>query len=359
MRRKKAKFVLGLKFINKKALTKAAIYLIILAFFVFYQTYFSKYTTIIFAATPLPSPPTVTDSPDPIKLGETITFTCQNCYDPDGHSYNFLVCKDSACTNCNYGVVTNCWANKTASNSAPQNITATYVTAVTGTQNYWGRMCDLNGICSSITAQQTFTVDGTAPTYSDNSTNSTLAGTAIEFRLRWTDNVGLSRAITSLWNGSSWINATSWCVLSGTTSWCNQTFVVNSTPQQLWWKQYANDTANNWNVSINFSLVTIVCKSNGETCLEGTECCSGYCKADYDGIGKWCCNQSYCAHDGTCYASGTISGNYYCDNGVWKIGTFYGENITGKNIGCYEVPYLIQNPDGSVRTVKVKICVWK
>jgi hypothetical protein len=100
------------------------------------------------------------------------------------------------------------------------------------------------------------TPDTNPPTYSLNSTNSTLAGTPIEFRLYWTDGVGLSKAITSLWNGSSWVNASSWCSLSGTSSWCNQTLVVNSTPQQLWWKQYANDTSNNWNVSENFSLVT-------------------------------------------------------------------------------------------------------
>jgi len=98
--------------------------------------------------------------------------------------------------------------------------------------------------------------DSEAPKYYDNSTNSTYAGQAIEFRLNWTDNVGLSKAITSIWNGSSWVNASTWCSLSGTTSWCNQTLVVNETAQQLWWKQYANDTNNNWNTSENFSLVT-------------------------------------------------------------------------------------------------------
>jgi predicted hydrocarbon binding protein len=30
-----------------------------------------------------------------------------------------------------------------------------------------------------------------------------------------------------------------------------------------------------------------------------------------------------------------------------------------KNIACYEVPKMIQNPDGTVKTVMVKICVWK
>jgi hypothetical protein len=68
-----------------------------------------------------------------------------------------------------------------------------------------------------------------------------------------------------LWNGSAWVNASSWCSLSGTGSWCNQTLVVNSTAQQLWWKQYANDTSNLWNTSQNFSLVTT--SAGGSTCV--------------------------------------------------------------------------------------------
>lgn len=76
------------------------------------------------------------------------------------------------------------------------------------------------------------TGDSTPPTYSLNSTNSTTAGTAVEFRLNWTDSVGLSNAITSLWNGSSWVNTSSWCDLSSD-SWCNQTLIVNSTPPAI------------------------------------------------------------------------------------------------------------------------------
>jgi len=117
-----------------------------------------------------------------------------------------------------------------------------------------------NGACNSweTTSTCSYDCDRANPTWSSNSTNSTIAGTPINFSLYWTDNVGLSKAITSLYNGTAWVNASSWCSLSGTTSWCNQTLVVNVTPQQLWWKQYANDTSlyHNWNASQNFSLVT-------------------------------------------------------------------------------------------------------
>ncbi len=29
------------------------------------------------------------------------------------------------------------------------------------------------------------------------------------------------------------------------------------------------------------------------------------------------------------------------------------------NVGCYEVPKLIQNPDGTIKRVMVRVCVWK
>jgi len=140
------------------------------------------------------------------------------------------------------------WFNTTLSTTGYENKTICWDQWANDTSNNWNTSMPNNIHC--------FSVGGIPPTYSDNSTDSTLAGTLIEFRLKWTDNVGLSKAITSLWNGSSWVNASSWCSLSGSSSWCNQTLVVNSTPQQLWWKQYANDTSNNWNTSENFSLVT-------------------------------------------------------------------------------------------------------
>ena len=42
------------------------------------------------------------------------------------------------------------------------------------------------------------------------------------------------------------------------------------------------------------------------------------------------------------------------------VSVAYGEEeIIAPNIGCYEVPKIIQNPDGSIEKVNVRICVWK
>jgi hypothetical protein len=93
-----------------------------------------------------------------------------------------------------------------------------------------------------------FTIDINSPTYSLNSTNSTLAETAIDHDLFWNDNIGLSYYIFS-WNSSGrWDNATPTSFNGGT--WSNITNTSNTTTGLLiQWCFYANDTSNNWNSS--------------------------------------------------------------------------------------------------------------
>ena len=124
--------------------------------------------------------------------------------------------------------------------------------------------CSVSGVCS-YSCNSGYVWNGTnctytSPSYSSNSTNSTLAGTSIQFRLKWQSETSLSKAILSIWNGSApWVNITPWCSLSGTSDWCNVTTVVNSTVgATIWWNQYANDSANNWTTSENFSFVTSI-----------------------------------------------------------------------------------------------------
>ena len=59
---------------------------------------------------------------------------------------------------------------------------------------------------SAETVGRTIKIDSTAPTYSDNSTNTTLAGVPTEFRVKWTDNINLTGGgyIFSWYNGTNW-----------------------------------------------------------------------------------------------------------------------------------------------------------
>ena len=93
-------------------------------------------------------------------------------------------------------------------------------------------------------------LDTTPPTYSLNSTNSTLAGTPVEHRLKWNDDVGLSGYIFSFDNCTGTLVNDTFVSFSGTTNWSNITKTINSTVGcTIRWCVYANDTSNNWNGS--------------------------------------------------------------------------------------------------------------
>ncbi|GAG26647.1 unnamed protein product, partial [marine sediment metagenome] len=111
---------------------------------------------------------------------------------------------------------------------------------------------------SFATSNRTFTVDTTAPQWSDNSTTSTLAGTYIEHRVRWTD-VGLSGYIFEFDNGTGTFANDSFVVMTGTNNWSNVTKYVNETVgSTIRWRVYANDTASptHWNSTDIFTYNT-------------------------------------------------------------------------------------------------------
>jgi len=89
-----------------------------------------------------------------------------------------------------------------------------------------------------------------APQYSTNSTNTTgTAGEAVQHRLYWTDETGLSGYIFSIRNGTStWVND-SWVSMIGTTNWSNVTKIINSSTSTIYWQIFTNDTSDNWNAS--------------------------------------------------------------------------------------------------------------
>jgi len=116
----------------------------------------------------------------------------------------------------------------------------------------------LEGLTNSTWLEYFNVTDYDAPRFSGNSTNSTLAGTAVSHNLYWTDNVGLSYAIFSFDNCTGTLeNDTTWVAFTANPDWSNVTKTINSTVGcTIRWKIYANDTSNNWNASEVFSYTT-------------------------------------------------------------------------------------------------------
>ena len=95
------------------------------------------------------------------------------------------------------------------------------------------------------------------PSFSDNSTNSTFAGSQISHHLKITAGFGLSGYIFSFDNGTGTLSNDSWVPLTGIINWSNVTKSVNDTVgTTIQWKVYANDTEANWADSDTYSYIT-------------------------------------------------------------------------------------------------------
>jgi len=144
---------------------------------------------------------------------------------------------------------TECWSNITKVVNSTIGSTIRWKVYANDTSNNW----NTSGEYSFLTT------DGIPPNYFDNSTNSTVAGKPVQFRLRWTDNIGLDSYIFSLDNCTgSFSNVTeSTFPTGGTEDWSNVTQTINPNGGcTIQWKVYVNDTTNNWNTSDTYSFIT-------------------------------------------------------------------------------------------------------
>jgi DNA-directed RNA polymerase specialized sigma24 family protein len=107
-----------------------------------------------------------------------------------------------------------------------------------------------------IQVQIRYSDDVDAPTYSSNSTNNTnpLPGAEVSHNVLWSDDVNLDFAYLEI-NSSNGNCATSSNVtngvISGTSAWSNLSWTISQACEgsTIGWKQYANDSSNNWNVT--------------------------------------------------------------------------------------------------------------
>lgn len=89
-----------------------------------------------------------------------------------------------------------------------------------------------------------------APSYSQNSTNSTgVGGLLVRHSLYWNDSNSLSGFIFSFSNGTGTYVNDSFSVMTGVANWSNVTKVVNSSYSTICWKVFANNSFGVWNVS--------------------------------------------------------------------------------------------------------------
>jgi len=138
--------------------------------------------------------------------------------------------------------------------------------------------------------------------------------------------------------------------------WQNATVTISLNASDYWWnspvkisgyaKRLTGTAIANGNVEV-LLLGTNVCP------LAGTDA-TGYYECDFTSppaVG----NYSVLVK-----VTDPLTGKTFGNVTYLVVSPYYGESpATAKNVGCYQVPQLIQNPDGSIKKVWVRICIWK
>jgi len=178
------------------------------------------------------------------------TAVSHNLYWQDDTGLSYAIFSFDNCT----GTLQNITGMSLSGTSAWSNFTVV-INSTVGCQIRWCVYAnDTSGNWNGTSCENPFSYQTTPPpdtippTYSLNSTNSTLAGTPVSHNLYWQDNVGLSGYIFSFDNCTGTLVNDTWVPMTGTGNWSNVTKIINSTVGcQIRWCVYANDTSGNWN----------------------------------------------------------------------------------------------------------------
>jgi len=187
--------------------------------------------------------------------------------------------------------------------------------------------------------------DTTPPTFSSTTTNTTLAGTAVNFSTIIADETALSGYIFSTNNTGTWTNYT-WTALSSGSTAYNITILNLTVGAVVNYVFYANDTSNNWN-AVMASITTTFLMPPG-----GMELQSGEATFTVSPIG----------FDMEAYkTSGTMSylniywKAYYLDNSNRNISVECYLNCPNPEAGCtgYQECKYLDYPSGTIGTCTI------
>lgn len=144
-----------------------------------------------------------------------------------------------------------------SANGTPANYT---VYGIPGGAHYWNVTCRDEAGNSNASATRGFTIDNVPPYYindQDDSSSPVPQGYPVEVSALWQDATAPETAIFRTNQTGSWEN-TSYCMLSGTGGYCNDTIdTTGKAGKTICWNQYANDTLGNWNTTMPYHCFSV------------------------------------------------------------------------------------------------------
>jgi parallel beta-helix repeat protein len=154
----------------------------------------------------------------------------------------------------------------------------------------------------------------------------------------------------------------SWATVSDSYTVTQVQIVLAVNATEVWWNDPINISLvatresvpienGNVNISLNTSTNSLVCSETSAT----------------DANGRYWCNftapNSVGNYNVTASVYDPSSGQTYTNSMIITVKVFFGGTKTEKSsapsIGCYDVPMLMVNPDGSIKKVIVNVCAWK
>jgi hypothetical protein len=137
----------------------------------------------------------------------------------------------------------------------------------------------------------------------------------------------------------------------------NATVTISLNATQVWWNDAVNSTvqAIRDDGSYVSSADTEIKLGNRVVCSESSAT---------DSLGKYSCVFHAPNSTGTfvisAYVTDPLTGKTFFNSTLLEVRPILGEEEEiAPEIACYEIPQIIQNPDGTIEEVKVRICVWK
>jgi hypothetical protein len=334
------------------------LYAIVFSFFLFLLF---RPNEIVFAATPTPSPPSVSDSPDPQYGGGTVTFSCPSCTAAAGETLKLYICDKSDCFYCKM--------TKTNAPSPTFSAYGSWYPSTYVTQNNPGNTVNEDNTWGYISVFDAWVAQDEGGNWTWDFGNP-ITGT---FRIKWFARItgdSLPSYCVDVYygiyvsnDGSTWtavrtgefyhaagagawspytstyieavsgtyryvrasIYSTTSCIVTNAELWVDVVSVdqeiiqcwgassaVSSAPSATYTCPSCTYVTNTYygitcsqqehpaTCSAITSALTFTCKKENLCACSAGECFND-CKADPDGAGAWCCNTNQCSHDGSCY----------------------------------------------------------
>lgn len=164
--------------------------------------------------------------------------------------------------------------------------------------------------------------------------------------------IGYYTAVCTVWDTDNGYNSSA----SQFVVYQNVSVIINLNATKVWWNDAVNCTIQAIRKDNSY-----VSSADVEIKVNDSVKCSA--KAATDSFGKYTCIFNAPNSTDTFIVNASVidplTDKLFYNTTLLEVSPTLGEEEVAPQIACYEEPQIIQNPDGTLEEVRVKVCVWK